>query len=194
VMEGKAVMSDQGAVISEQNFEMGDHRAPITDISQGEAMLACEKLGPEYHLISENEWLTIAENIIKIAANDLDKEAEGLQLDIATSSYLLATGAEIYGISDQIGEWTNMAVKKDDSVHPFNNEWIDYNDIESTKALDNILPPYYLSSANGIGKILTGDNGNTLRGFVRGQGGIYSLDLSHAPNQATSTIGFRCAK
>ena len=58
----------------------------------------------------------------------------------------------------------------------------------------NIAPPYYLTDANNyIGKIYTGA-GSGLRGFVRGSGGIYGLDLSHTPSEQNASIGFRCAK
>src|SRR3989339_393690 len=53
---------------------------PHTYITQGEASLVCQAEGEGYHLISENEWLTIAENIIRNNENDIDAAAEGLQL------------------------------------------------------------------------------------------------------------------
>jgi len=46
---------------------------------------------------------------------------------------------------------------------------------------------------NYIGKIYIGA-GTGLKGFVRGSGGIYGLDLSHTPSEKSTNIGFRCAK
>ena len=186
-----------------------EYNEPWTDISQGEAMLACQEIGDGYHLISENEWLTVAENIIRVAENDID-EAEGLQLatstpiyandtpnnaNIASSSiaYVLSNGNVIYGLVGEVAEWTDRTVTKAGLIEPVSDEWLEYYEIENYNGF-NIAPPYYYSSENGIGKIKTGDNGAGLRGFVRGYDGIYSLDLSYAPTAATSSIGFRCAR
>ncbi|MCK4554136.1 hypothetical protein KAU19_04185, partial [Candidatus Parcubacteria bacterium] len=174
-----------------------EYNEPWTNISQGEAILACQGLGDGYHLISENEWLTIAENIIRINDNDINKELDGLQLattTIATTSeFILSNGNVIYDLVGEIGEWTDQTVTRAGLLEPISDEWQEYYEIEDYNGF-NIAPPYYYSSENGIGKIKTGDNGAGLRGFVRGYDGIYSLDLSYSPMMATSTIGFRCAR
>jgi len=38
-------------------------RLPIADIKQGEAISSCQNMWPWYHLITNNEWMTIARNI-----------------------------------------------------------------------------------------------------------------------------------
>jgi len=94
---------------------------------------------------------------------------------------------------DDIAEWTNQTITGNGNITPAVADWIEYYEVDDYKGY-NIAPAYYLDSANGIGKIKTGQAGGGLRGFVRGQGGIYSLDLSNPPTTAASTIGFRCAK
>ena len=42
---------------------------PIANISQTDAKTYCESLGTDYHLISNNEWMTIARNIEKQSSN-----------------------------------------------------------------------------------------------------------------------------
>jgi len=168
------------------------------NISQGEAALACQSLGSEYHLISENEWLTIAENIIKVKANDIDLAKEGLQLATTTPTdgFKLTNEELIYDFVGEVAEWTDQVVRKEDAPQPLANEWQEYYAITSLRSLGQITPPYYLTDeANNIGKIKTGlSSSEALRGFVRGYNGIYGLDLSLSPTTATSTIGFRCAR
>jgi hypothetical protein len=53
---------------------------PQDNITQGEAQLACQEEGNGYHLLTEGEYLTLAENIIRTSANDADPFADGLQL------------------------------------------------------------------------------------------------------------------
>ncbi|MBU3905671.1 hypothetical protein KKC83_03160 [Patescibacteria group bacterium] len=182
------------------------------NVSQGEAMMACQGLGDNYHLISENEWLTIAENIIRVADNDIDEETEGLQLATSTLtpgpspatavagegsatssvSYVLTNGNVIYDLVGAVSEWTDQTVTRAGLIQPISDEWQEYYEIENYNGF-NIAPPYYYTSVNGIGKIKTGDNGLGLRGFVRGYNGIYSLDLSHSID-AMDDVGFRCAR
>lgn len=176
----------------------GTDRTYRTNISQGEAQLSCQSLGKGYHLISENEWMTIAENILRAADNDVNSDEAGMQLATSTDdgtnrTYSLTNGNIIYDLVGEIGEWTDQTVTKAGIFEPVSDEWQEYYDITDYKGF-NIAPPYYYTSANGIGRVRVGDNENNLRGFVRGLDGVFSLDLSNSPTTATSTISFRCAK
>jgi hypothetical protein len=53
------------------------------NIAQGQAQLACAGKGEGYHLLTENEWLTIAENILRVKDNDISEDI-GLQLATST--------------------------------------------------------------------------------------------------------------
>jgi hypothetical protein len=193
---------------------IADENYPVwTGISQGEADLRCQSLGQGYHLMSDPEWMTIAENIVRAEANDINKDLEGLQLATSTiantyeletnnnesriassTGYALSNGNEIYDLTG-MGEWTNQTVTAAGNIQPEADEWLEYGLVSDYKGL-NIAPPYYLSSDNGIGRIKTGlaDSGKGIRGFMRGFDGIYSLDLSYAPNETPEGAGFRCAK
>jgi formylglycine-generating enzyme required for sulfatase activity len=183
-----------------------------TGVSQGEAQVACQSLGTGYHLIGENEWLTMAENILQVADNDMDKTVAGMQL--ATSSaptpdpspaaslagegrnaFKLTNDNYIYDIAGNVSEWTNQNVTEAGlpAVASAQAGWSEYSEVMDFKGL-NIAPAYYLTDQNNnIGKIYVGSTPG-LKGFVRGQGGIYGLDLSHAPAEQAVNIGFRCAK
>jgi hypothetical protein len=198
--------------------EVVDEGYPVwTEVSQGEAQLACQSLGDGYHLVSENEWMTMAENIIRVADNDVDEEEDGLQLaianineygandsELATSSelgqgtstavaFVLSNDYIIYDFVGGVSEWTDQMVTQAGVLKPVMNAWQEYYEITDYQGF-NIAPPYYYTSANGIGQVFTGDNDNALRGFVRGAMALFDLNLSYSPITATSTIGFRCAK
>jgi len=150
-------------------------------------------------LISENEWLTIAENIIRVNANDINPEV-GLQLATSTSQtasgtiqFALSNGNIINNFVGGLSEWTDQTITKSGLLAPLSADWKEYYEMEDYKGL-NIAPPYYYNSDNGIGKIKVGDGNIIMAGFVRGTNGVYSLDLSNSPTTANANIGFRCAK
>ena len=167
-----------------------------TDVSQGEAQIACAALGAGYHLISENEWLTIAENILQVAENDIDKEASGMQLAASSSAFdfKLTNDNIIKNLVGEIAEWTNQNVTAaGEPDAPIMNKWNEYSEVTDYNGL-NISPDYYLTDAvNHIGKIYLSSRSG-LKGFVRGSGGIYGLDLSYGPSEKSPNIGFRCGK
>jgi hypothetical protein len=171
---------------------------PLINVSQGEAQLTCQAQGAGYHLIGENEWLTITENILQVAANDADALTAGMQLATSTSAtstaYKLTNDNIINNLAGSLAEWTNQNVTAAGlPITPSANIWSEYSDVTDYKGLA-IAPAYYLTDQiNNIGKIYIG-SGSGLRGFVRGTGGIYGLDLSHAPAEQSAEIGFRCAK
>lgn len=196
-MPGFCVMSNE-ARNGENNIPSIDSENVIwTNVSQGEAQLACQTMGDNYHLINENEWLTIAENIIRVSENDINADMEGLQLAISdstgTSEFNLSNGNKIYNLAGSIKEWTDMIVTKAGLLIPSIDDWQEYYEITDFKGF-NIAPPYFYDSSNGIGRIKIGDNTNNLRGFVRGETSLYDLDLSNAPTLVDAGIGFRCAK
>ncbi|MFC1678129.1 hypothetical protein ACFLZ9_00150 [Patescibacteria group bacterium] len=176
-----------------------------TTITQGEAQLACHEQGDGYHLISENEWLTMAENIIRVIDNDIDPVQDGLQLATSqtligsttistTTKHVLSNGNEIFNLAGGVAEWTDQTVTRAGLFEPVIDAWQEYYEITDFKGF-NVAPPYYYSSANGIGMVKTGpEEASVLRAFVRGQNSIFDLDLSLSPVMATSSVGFRCAR
>ena len=186
-LPGFCVMSDLAGKdetkIPPTPFVKGGEDAVWSNVSQGQAQYGCQSLGAGYHLISENEWLTLAENILQVTENNL-----------ASSTLKLTNDNVINNLSGEVGQWTSQSVPAAGlPVAPSANAWYEYNEVADYKGL-NIAPDYYLTdAANHIGKIYVG-SGAGLKGFVRGFSGIYGLDLSHAPAEKSETIGFRCAK
>ncbi|MFA6454341.1 MAG: peptidase G2 autoproteolytic cleavage domain-containing protein [Patescibacteria group bacterium] len=194
-LPGFCVMNNlAGSVGNPIPSEESDSSGPITNVSQGQAQAACQALGAGYHLIGENEWLTIAADILQVAANDSDANAAGLQLATSSASYKLTNGNIINNLPGT-GEWTKGLINQDDLPVVAGADWAEYGAVSSYKSLSIIRPPYYLTDANNyIGKIKVGEDGSMVRGCIRGVNGIYSLDLSQAPETQSENIGFRCAK
>ena len=205
-LPGFCVETDEHALLT----DLTDHGSstPVVNISQGEASLTCQEEGDGYHLITENEWLTIAENIIRQSDNDCEPYLDGLQVAVsgdaeATTSLIWATTTPIsfvlsndnviYDFVGGVAEWTDQIVTKSETPELPTSTWEEYYNVTDYKGY-NIAPPYYYSYDNGIGRIMVGENDYNLRGFVRGATAVYDLDLSHSPTEASDSIGFRCAK
>ncbi|MEK7202730.1 MAG: hypothetical protein AAB653_00205, partial [Patescibacteria group bacterium] len=199
-LPGFCVMSDLAKKDANNQLAVTNQKDSVTwaSVSQGQAQMTCQTLGVDYHLISENEWLTIAENILKVKENDIDQSAAGMQLattsSATSSSYKLTNNNIINNLTGVVAEWTNKNVTFAGlPTTPTRDQWLEYSDVEDFKGLD-FAPDYYLTDQNNnIGKIYIG-SAFGLKGFVRGFGGIYGLDLSHAPDEQSVDIGFRCAK
>jgi hypothetical protein len=152
--------------------------------------------------MTENEWLTVAENAIRIGDNDIDIATAGLQLATTSTStaLVMSSGNLIYDLVGTISQWTDRTVTRTglpaltNSTPEAIGSWQEYNNVDDYRGL-NINPPYYYTAAqNGIGQLLVGTGDANLRGFLRGYNGLYSLDLSNTPTLQSPVVGFRCAK
>jgi hypothetical protein len=185
-MANLASADDAGAAVSDS------FSAPWTDLDQSQAQFACMKGAA--HLLNENEWLTIAENIANNAANDIDPLTAGLQFSKTAGNHKLQSGKLFTDLAGK-GEWIDLSLRLADLPEPASNARQEYNSITSFKVLGDILPPINLNdTANRIGQILVGDNSEAVRGVIRGEQGLYDLDLSHSPQYKNENVGFRCAK
>ena len=68
-----------------------------TTVDQTEAIANCERIGADYHVLTEAEWMTIAYNITQTVINDLDTDT-GLQLGNGNSN----SGAPYAAVADPI--------------------------------------------------------------------------------------------
>ncbi|MDO8335777.1 MAG: FG-GAP-like repeat-containing protein, partial [Candidatus Saccharibacteria bacterium] len=138
-----------GFCVMDNEARNGENNIPSIDagnmlwanVSQGEAQLACQTMGDNYHLINENEWLTIAENIIRVSENDIDANTAGLQLSTASSTeFTLSNGNVIYNLAGSLREWTDMIVTRAGLIAPTSEDWQEYHSITDFKGY-NIAPP-----------------------------------------------------
>jgi formylglycine-generating enzyme required for sulfatase activity len=91
---------------------------PWVSISQVTARAQCEALGTGYHLISDQEWMTIADQVAMLPINDLDADA-GLQLanghtDNAPSNSLSTTAG-----ADPIVSGCNLMLNMEDASNAY---------------------------------------------------------------------------
>jgi hypothetical protein len=201
-MPGFCVMSSQARRTSDALMPgVGTSTAALVGYSQDQATLACQRLGSTYHLLSDNEWLTIATDVIRVNENNLAIGSSSAQFSTSSlAGYKLSNGNKINELVGPVAEWTDLTVNRDDLPNLAStsgtaaiNDWQEYQTVASFHGL-NIKPPYYYNSTNGLGQILISDNSNEDRGFVRGYNGLFALDLSNPPTANSAFIGFRCAK
>jgi formylglycine-generating enzyme required for sulfatase activity len=92
--------------------------SPWVSISQVNARAECEALGTGYHLMSDQEWMTIATQIATLPINDLDADA-GLQLanghtDNSPASSLAATAG-----ADPVVSGCNLMLNMEDASNAY---------------------------------------------------------------------------
>ncbi|MCK9293202.1 hypothetical protein M0P25_03945, partial [archaeon] len=139
--------------------------SPIANIIQTEAITACESIGG--HLITNNEWMTLARNIELVPSNwsggvvgdgylprgnsSSSSAMDGFnELSGWTKRTLTLTNGEvIWDLVGNVWEWTNDSILRKDQPDGFNDvddssyigdEWFDY------------------SKGGGIGRYITSDN------------------------------------
>ena len=73
---------------------------PWTNISQTDAITAAQTAGAGSHLVTENEWMTVAHNVLTNPANWCDPDGSGCGAAPGTSGKILAAGHNDDGDSD----------------------------------------------------------------------------------------------
>ncbi len=122
--------------------------SPIARISQTEAIAACQAIGG--HLITNNEWMTIARNIEQVPSNwstgtvgqgfiysghNDNSPAGALEASIDTNGYAgtgqtsgnqrrtltLTNGEVIWDLAGNVWQWTSDTIERKDQPDGFNN-------------------------------------------------------------------------
>ena len=117
-LPGFCVMKYEAKNDGANNVSVNPTHAPYVSIDQPTSRSKCEAIGLGYHLISEPEWMTIAENIAQTPINDMDDDA-GLQLatghsDNAPASALAATTA-----SDPVVSGCNLSATMENAANAY---------------------------------------------------------------------------
>jgi len=195
---------------------------PLTYLTQPEAKTACESIGTGYHLITNDEWMTIARNLESQSTNWSD-ETVGSEfiprgnsngsyaLDDATvlsginqRNLVLSNGNEIYDLAGNVSEWVDKTIQRKD-MPPVSTGWLEYTAVTNYGVLErkayNFDGTDY-DSTNGIGKLynyyLAGSTHEKvfLRGgyWYRGTlAGLLSLYLYDGSSGQYYYRGFRCS-
>lgn len=178
-----------------------------------DAREACLALGGAYHLVNNNEWMTVTRNAVGVTSNWTNGEVgNGLlfrgnsngnnALDgsnalnaVNTRTLTLSNGQVVWDLAGNVSEWTNNTQS---SAINTTSSYVDWNHANvAAGAIDLYGPPNGYLSDKGMGQIFGGPlNG----GFQRGgawahntSAGVFALWLDREVNSQAAFIGFRCA-
>jgi len=171
--------------------------APWASITQTAAIAACSNLGPGYHLLTNTEWMLIANDVLNVGANwsgsavgsgklkignngtdEANVSYNGPDPDTGThalATLTLANTKQIYHFSGNVYEWTNDT--RETSQLPNQPEaWREINTVSWTTALPyNLVGPFnptYATSSYGVGQVYTDNNdaipSGNIHAFLRG--------------------------
>jgi len=195
---------------------------PWVNISQVNAITACSNLGSGYHLITNQEWMLLANDIAGVANNwtsgivgqgllvrgnsngsaALDGSAPGT---IRTTNYRIHTltnGYSIWDLAGNVWEWTNDTCQQGSGLGYWYNsgayiEWNNTNLADYEKPMAG--PPGSYTSVQGVGQHYgCAANGNAfLYSGCWNCGsytGVFALNLLRSPTYMDDFLGFRCAR
>jgi hypothetical protein len=175
---------------------------PWTKMTRRDAAVACEENGPLYHLMTNSEWMTIAENIKNNRANwSSGKVGEGFlprgnsdNKDRSFSSaaednnpyyntgfkddwihkrtHILSNESIIWDMAGNVWQWVS------DPLTTGNHKWQEYSgqyfNLGSDNQLRLLLAPIgQYNSLQNIGKVYMADGGTIVRG-----GSVYNANYS----------------
>jgi len=194
---------------------------PWINITQPNAITTCSNLGLSYHLITNQEWVLLANDIVGVANNwtsgivgqgllvrgnsngsaALDGSAPGTPQTTNYRIHTLTNGSSIWDLAGNVWEWTNDTCQSGTGFGKWYNigsyiEWTDANLSDYEKSMAG--PPGSYTSTQGMGRYGgCSANGNA---FVRGGNfdhssvaGAFALWLGTLPTSAGNR-GFRCAR
>ncbi|MFA5318116.1 MAG: SUMF1/EgtB/PvdO family nonheme iron enzyme, partial [Patescibacteria group bacterium] len=87
IMKNEFTYEDLAQINTDLNTDEYGARMPVTNVSLTEAKNYCRSLGTGYHLTTDAEWMTIAEDIAGLPINDIS-DKDGLQLANGNNSNL----------------------------------------------------------------------------------------------------------
>ena len=149
---------------------------PWVDITWQNAKLECESLGAGYHLITDNEWLTIAKNVeqqpsnwnssivgtgfmysghndggpFKSLAASTDNDPYNGTENVAGSNQRrtlnLSNGEVIWDLAGNVWEWVNDSMPNASRYHGGDQQWMSYNGDDGTGKVASLVPNLMLPS------------------------------------------------
>jgi hypothetical protein len=178
-----------------------------------DAREACTALGEGYHLVNNNEWMTVARNATNVANNWTNSEVgngalfrgnsnTSASLDgsdplsgINTRTLTLSNGGVIWDLAGNVWDWTDDVQSTTINT---TSGWVEWNHTNVAEgAIDLYGPSGGYLSAQGMGQVYGGALNNAFRrgGYWNTStgAGVFALYLYSAPGSQNYSIGFRCA-
>lgn len=213
-----ACLTDNGNGLMPVSVSSG---LPIGNISEAEAITYCQSIGE--HLITNNEWMTIARNLEKVNANWSNNLVGDAYLNIGNyngsqamdgtnpspggedfsyrrTSYL-STGDSVWDFTGNVNEWVDASCSQTNYYDSNGNQtqWTDSNLDDYERGAAGPADANYSKPQNTGNYIGCANEGNI---FLRGgsadetiASGIYSLDLRNNNETIPNALtGFRCVK
>jgi len=156
---------------------------PWVSITWQDAKIKCENLGSGYHLIKDEEWLTIARNVAGVNSNwvggvlkrgnvgivdgasynGLDPEQSSDFAGNNLGLLNLSNGRGIWDFSGNVWEWTDKNISVSDRYHGGDQQWMGYISDDGTgKIASNVpsfmLPPNDWNADQGMGRYCDGSS------------------------------------
>ena len=198
--------------------------APITFIPEDDgtntsAKSYCQNAGG--HLITNNEWMTVARNIEQVQSNWTIKngvkfisnghsDSKPNKALPAAVSWNLSNGESIWDFAGNVWQWVDISIERKDEPRTIipgfgNNRWTwgEFQTVSYSNDFDPQDPK--LDSKNGVGRIYhynsSGDTDTTLYTYIRGgnwrhgaDSGIFTIHMQPVPDKrGIDDVGFRCA-
>jgi hypothetical protein len=168
---------------------------PLTNISQAESITACSSLGDDYHLITNDEWMTIVRNIESQSVNwstgivgsgyiprGNSDSSDALDDNTILSginkrNLFLSNGNEIYDLAGNVAEWVDQTITRG-NMPPVSTGWLEYTSVSNygllgRDAYDFAVGKEY-NSSNGVGKFYNNYSSGSTVEIVFSRGGFWS--------------------
>ncbi|RJQ30780.1 hypothetical protein C4572_03390 [Candidatus Parcubacteria bacterium] len=117
-MPGFCVMKYEAKNDGSNNAVSTATGGPYVSIDQPTSRTKCEAVGLGYHLISEPEWMTIAENIAQTPINDMDDDA-GLQLATGHSDNAPGAAQATTASADPVVSGCNLSATMENAANAY---------------------------------------------------------------------------
>lgn len=101
-----------------RNLVSSPEGSPMGFASQKTAITYCQNIGIGHHLITENEWMTLAEQIMELPINDTDSDAS-LQLAIGHSDGLTPPSLKSTTGADPVVSGCNLMKSMEDDSNAY---------------------------------------------------------------------------
>lgn len=213
LVPGSARYNQAGFCVMAYEARKGSNNTPVSkengtpwsNISQSKAIEYSKNSCTGCHLITENEWMTIASDIAKVDANWTGGNiGDGLiysGYNTDHNYYTLSNGETIYNLAGNYAEFTAGQVTGSNVTCnlPVADILCRYQNVGSFGALSANMQPSYVGTEEtknsnatkyGFGWVVMkkNDTSSKTRAIIRGEVGLLTIDIRFLPDVVLSSI------